>query len=193
MIVWSNSQKVHKVCGSGHGGLQHHLYQGHWLQVRKKGTGPIYKFNDILCDKSSKSWYFSCQCSSTLTLGGMLLSWRDNGRVACCVVGTIGYPQSEYPHYLSRGCGLNTYPVSPCPLLQPRHVGDVWWCLVWRITIELCVIKCSETQSSCEITQPNLSLGTFYDTELNSESKRCLPKIRILVTKCVFLFIIVSY
>ena len=43
-------------------------------------------------------------------------------------------------------------------------------------TNEFCVIKCSEIQIrsgdflllSWEITQPNLNLGTFYDTELNS-------------------------
>ena len=60
---------------------------------------------------------------------------------------------------------------------MPTHTDMLGLDSTVLATNEFCVIKCSEIQIrsgdflllSWEITQPNLNLGTFYDTELNSE------------------------
>ena len=59
--------------------------------------------------------------------------------------------------------------------LMPTHTDMLGLESTVLATNEFCVIKCSEIQIqndflllSWEITQPNLNLGTFYDTKLNS-------------------------
>ena len=71
---------------------------------------------------------------------------------------------------------ISTQAVLVALRLMPTHTDMLGLESTVLATNEFCVIKCSEIQIrsgdflllSWEITQPNLNLGTFYDTELNS-------------------------